>query len=165
MSLLGQRLVAALLGATVVWRALNGVGAVVRWLWLDERLGNVPMVFFLLSVIVAPIIGGLGGEAALRNRIWSRTRRADARRRESILALVVLPILSNFTLNTLFPGVDILLLLRGGVTLVLLALVIVVERRAGPLLLRSGRDEGEDGDGHHDSHNGDCGRKREIAGE
>jgi hypothetical protein len=140
-SLLGQRLVAALLGATVVWRAVNGVGALMRWLWLGERLGNVPMLFFFLSVIVAPVVGGIGGDAALRNRIWSRTRLADARRRESILALTTLPVLSNLLLSTLLPTHELLLPLRGGVTLSLLVLVVVGERRAGPLVLRSGGNE------------------------
>lgn len=140
-SLLGQRLVAVLFGATVVWRTVNGVGALVRWLWLGDRLGNVSMVFFLLSVIVAPVFGCLGGDAALRNGIWSRSRRADRRRRETILALVTLPILSNLLLGLLFPATELLLPIRGSVTLALVGLVITVERRAGPLVLRSGDDE------------------------
>lgn len=132
MSLLGQRLVAALLGTAVVWRVVNGVGALIRWLWLDERLGNVTMLLFLLSVVVAPVVGGIGGDAAVRNAIWPTTRRAHRRRWETLLAVVLLPALANVGLSVLLPTPGLLLPLRGVVTLALVGGVLLVEGWFGP---------------------------------
>lgn len=133
MSLLGQRLVAVLLGTAVVWRVLNGVGALLRWLWLGERLGNVTMLLFLLSVVVAPVVGGIGGDAAIRNGVWATTRRAHRRRSETLLAVVLVPALANVCLSVLLPAPDLLLPLRGVVTLALVGGVLLVERWLGPL--------------------------------
>ena len=138
MSSLRQRAVAALLGATVVWRLLNGVGALVRWLWLGDRLGNGPMSLFLVSVVVAPVLGGVGGDAALRRGIWPATRRAHGRRLAALVAVALLPVCSNLLLSSLVPAGDLLLPLRGVVTLVIVAGILLGGRRLGR---RSGRDE------------------------
>lgn len=138
MSLLRHRAVAALFGATVVWRLLNGVGALVRWLWLGERLGNGPMSLFLVSVVVAPVLGGVGGDAALRRGIWSATRRAHGRRLAALVAVALLPVCSNLLLSYFVPTHDLLLPLRGLVTLVIIAAILLGGRRLGR---RSGRDE------------------------
>lgn len=137
-SLLGQRFVAALLGAAVVWRLVNGVGALVRWLWLGERVGNLAMLLFLLSVVVVPVFGAIGGDAAVRNGVWSTTARAHRRRVETLLGVVLLPLLGNLSLRGLLSVTDLLLLLQGAVTLVLVGTVLFVERRYGPF---SGQNE------------------------
>lgn len=130
---LGQRLVAVLLGAALVWRVVNGVGAVVRWLWLGGRLGDTPMAAFLVSVIVAPIVGAVGGDIAVRRRIWPTTTRAHARRREALVGVVVLPIVTNVALGWLLAGHAMALPLSGLATLTLVGLVLLVEKRVGPL--------------------------------
>lgn len=138
MSLLGQRLVAALLGAAVVWRVVNGVGALVRWLWLGERLGNGSMSLFLVAVVVTPVLGAVGGNAAVRRGVWSEAVRARRRREETLLAVVALPVLANVSLGALLPTTELLLPLQGTLTLVLVAVVVLVEGRYGPF---SGEDE------------------------
>lgn len=138
MSLLGQRLVAALLGAAVVWRVVNGVGALVRWLWLGDRLGNGSMSLFLVAVVVTPVVGAVGGDAAVRRGVWSTTKRAHRRRGETLLAVVALPLLANVLLGALLPATEPLLLLRGATTLALVGVVLLVERHSGPF---SGEDE------------------------
>lgn len=131
---LRQRLAAALLGGVGVWRIVNGVGALVRWLWLGERLGNVPMSVFLVSVVVAPVVGGFAGDAAVRRGVWATTHRSHARRREMLVGVAVIPVLGTTTIGWLFAGHAAVLLLHGLGTLVATGLVIVVERRYGPLL-------------------------------
>ncbi|MFB6221319.1 MAG: hypothetical protein ABEH90_07750 [Halolamina sp.] len=131
---LRQRLVAALLGGVVVWRVGNGVGAVVRWLWLGERLGNAPMSVFLVSVVVAPVIGGFAGDAAVRRGVWATTARAHARRRELLAGVAVLPVLLNVPISWLLAGHAAALPLHGVGTLVAIGLVVVGERRYGPLV-------------------------------
>jgi len=137
-SLLGQRLVAALLGAAVVWRVVNGVGALVRWLWLGDRLGNGPMSLFLVAVVVTPVVGAVGGDAAVRRGIWPATEGAHRRRGETVLAVAVLPELVNLVLRAFLPASNLLLLLQGTVILTLVGVVLLVERRYGPF---SGQDE------------------------
>jgi len=130
---LGQRLVAALFGAALVWRVLNGVGAVVRWLWLEGRLGDTPMAVFLVSVVVAPVVGALGGDIAVRRGIWSATSRAHARRREALVGVVVLPVAATLAVGWLLSSHELMLPLSGLATLTLVGLVLLVERRVGPL--------------------------------
>ena len=129
-----QRLVAMLLGGTVVWRVVNGVGAVVRWLWLGNRLGDTPMALFLVSVVVAPIVGAIGGDIAVRRGIWSKATRAHARRRETVVGVLILPVVGNAVLVRLLAGRVGVLPLHGLTTLALVALVLLVEKRVGPVL-------------------------------
>lgn len=131
---LGQRLVAVLLGAALVWRVVNGVGAVVRWLWLGGRLGDAPMAAFLVSVVVAPIVGAVGGDIAVRRGVWLATARAQARRREALVGVVLLPVAATIVLGWLLSGNAILLPLSGLTTLTLVGLVLLVEYRIGPVL-------------------------------
>lgn len=138
MSPLGHRLVAALLGAAVVWRVVNGVGALVRWLWLGDRLGNGPMSLFLVAVVVAPVVGAVSGDAAVRRGVWSTGRRATRRRGETLLAVVVLPVLANAVLRAVLPVQHLSLPLQGVTTLTLVGGVVLVECRYGPF---SGEDE------------------------
>jgi hypothetical protein len=123
-----------LLGGTVVWRVVNGVGAVVRWLWLGNRLGDTPMALFLVSVVVAPIVGALGGDIAVRRGIWSTAPRAHARRRETVVGVLILPVVGNAVLGWLLAGRVGVLPLHGLTTLALVALVLLVEKRVGPVL-------------------------------
>ena len=125
-----QRAVAALFGATAVWRALSGVAAVVRWLWLGERLGNGSMSLLLVSVVVGPIVGAVGGDAALRRGFWSRSRVAHRRRLAALLGLLVVPFLATRALGLVVGPAS--LPLHGVVTIVVTGLV---------LLAFSGRDE------------------------
>jgi hypothetical protein len=131
---LNQRLVATLLGGAVLWRVVNGVGAVVRWLWLGNRLGDTPMALFLVSVVVAPIVGAVGGDIAVRRGIWPKTAGAHARRRETVVGVVVLPVLGNALLGWLLAGRAGALPLHGLTTLALVTLLLLVEQRVGPLL-------------------------------
>jgi hypothetical protein len=131
---LRQRVVAALLGGAVLWRVVNGVGAVVRWLWLGDRLGKAPKTLLLVTVVVGPIVGVLGGDTAVRRDIWPVTTKGHARRREALVAVVLLPVLANMALATVLPGHSLVLLLQGVVTLSLLVVVLLVERWVGPLL-------------------------------
>ena len=86
-----QRAVAALLGATAVWRALGGVAAIVRWLWLGSVVSNASMSLLLVAVLVGPIVGAVAGDAALRGGFWSRDRRAHRRRGAAVGCLLVVP--------------------------------------------------------------------------
>lgn len=122
------------LGAALIWRVINGVGAVVRWLWLGDRLGDTPMAAFLVAVVVAPIVGAVGGDIAVRRGIWPVTARAHARRREVLVGVVVLPVAVNALLGWLLDGHAAALPLHGLTTLALVALILLVERRVGPLL-------------------------------
>jgi len=131
---LRQRIVAALLGGLVVWRVVNGVGALVRWLWLGEQLGSLPMSVFLVSVVVAPVVGGVSGDAAVRRGVWATTGRAHAGRRELLVGVAVVPVLVASTIGWLLADQGAVLLLRGLGTLVATGLVIVGEHWAGPLL-------------------------------
>ncbi|MBP1988028.1 hypothetical protein [Halolamina salifodinae] len=128
---LTQRVAAAAFGATVVWRALSGVAAVVRWLWLGEFLGNGSMAALLVSVVVGPVVGAVAGDAALRRGFWSRGERAHRRRIAAFLALLVVPFVVTQTLNLLFGTTS--LPLYGAVTLTVTALIL--------LGAFSGRDE------------------------
>lgn len=131
---LNQRLVAMLLGAAIVWRVVNGVGAVVRWLWLSNRLGDTPMALFLVSVVVAPVVGAVGGDIAVRRGIWPKSARAHARRRETVVGVLVLPVVGNALLGWLLAGRTVVLPLYGLTTLALVGLVLLVEQRVGPVL-------------------------------
>lgn len=130
---LRQRFVAMILGATIVWRVVNGVGAVVRWLWLGDRLGDLSMTAFLIAVVVAPIVGALGGDIAVRRGIWPNTTRAHARRRETVIGILVLPVAAYMLLGWLL-GDAAALPLYGLTTLALVTAILVVERRIGPVL-------------------------------
>jgi len=74
-----QRVVAAAFGATAVWRALSGVAALGRWLWLGAVVGNGSMSLLLTSVVVGPIVGAVAGDAALRREFWAQDRPASRR--------------------------------------------------------------------------------------
>lgn len=126
-----QRAVAALLGATAVWRVLSGVAAIVRWLWVGERLGNGSMSVLLVSVVVGPIVGAVGGDAALRRGFWSASRPATRRRLATLLALLFVPFLATRAVGLLVRPVS--LPLHGLVTLVATGAVLLVGF--------SGRDE------------------------
>lgn len=121
-----QRVVAALLGATAVWRALSGVAAVVRWLWLGEVVGNASMALSLVSVVVGPIVGAGAGDAALRRGFWSRSGAAHRRRAAAVAALLVLPFLVTEAVGWLLGNAPASLLLYGAVTLSLTTLVLLV---------------------------------------
>lgn len=120
---LTRRAVAAASGATVVWRALSGVAAVVRWLWLGEVLGNGSMGLLLVSVVVGPVIGAVAGDAALRRGFWSRGRAAHRRRLAALLGLLIVPFVATQAANLLL-GVTSLPL-YGAVTLTVTALVLL----------------------------------------
>ncbi len=129
-----QRVVAALFGATAVWRALSGVAAVVRWLWLGEVVGNGSMALLLTSVVVGPVVGAGAGDAALRRGFWSRSRAAHRRRAAGVVALLVLPFLVTAAAGWLLGGGPASLPLYGGVTLAVTTLVLLV-------VFGSGRDQ------------------------
>lgn len=131
---LRQRVVAALLGGVLVWRLVNAAGAVVRWLWLGDRLGHTPISLFLVAVVVAPVVGGFAGDAAVRRGVWSTAARSHARRREMLFGVAVVPVLLNALVGWLLAGRPAALLLHGLGTLVALGSVVGVERRYGPLL-------------------------------
>lgn len=129
-----DRAVAALLGATAVWRALSGVAALVRWLWLGEVVGNGSMAILLISVVVGPIVGAGAGDAALRRGIWSPNRRAHRRRIVAVAALFVLPFMATALVGRLLGNGPAPLPLYGVVTLSVTAAVALA-------LAGSGRDE------------------------
>lgn len=120
---LTRRAVAAALGATVVWRVLSGVAAVVRWLWVGEVLGNGSMAALLVSVVVGPVVGAVAGDAALRRGFWAHGRAAHRRRLAALLGLLVVPFVVTQTANLLFGTTP--LPLYGAVTLAVTALVLV----------------------------------------
>ena len=128
-----QRAVAALLGATAVWRALSGVAALGRWLWLGELVGNGSMALLLTSVVVGPVVGAGAGDAALRRGVWSRSQAAHRRRMVAVAALLVLPFLVTAAAGRLLGNGPASLPLYGLVTLSVTALVA--------LALGSGNDE------------------------
>ena len=112
-----QRAVAALLGATLVWRTLSAVAALVRWLWLGEVVGNGSMALLLISVVIGPIVGAGAGDAALRHGYWSRDRRAHRRRLAAVAGLLVLPFLATAAAGRLLGNGPASLPLYGCVTL------------------------------------------------
>lgn len=128
---LSRRAVAAALGATVVWRALSGVAAVVRWLWLGEVLGNGSMAVLLISVVVGPVVGAVAGDAALRRGFWSRGETAHRRRLGAVLGLLIVPSVAVQATGLLVGTTS--LPLHAAVTLTGTALVL--------LAAFSGRDE------------------------
>lgn len=151
-----RRAVAAAFGATAVWRALSGVAAVVRWLWLGEVLGNGSMALLLVSVVVGPIVGAVAGDAALREGYWSPARAAHRRRIAALLGLLIIPFVATQAASLLLGGATSLPL-YGAVTLTVTALIL--------LAAFSGRDEREDGDGGANRQHGDGGADGEEAGE
>jgi len=118
-----HRAVAALLGATAVWRALSGVAALVRWLWLGEVVGNGSMAVLLISVVVGPIVGAAAGDAALRRGVWSPNRQAHRRRIAAVAALFLLPFLLTALVGRLLGNGPASLPLYGIVTLSVTAAV------------------------------------------
>ncbi|QKY20447.1 hypothetical protein B4589_008660 [Halolamina sp. CBA1230] len=126
-----HRAVAALLGATAVWRALSGVAALVRWLWLGELVGNGSMALLLISVVVGPIVGAGAGDAALRRGIWSPSRRAHRRRLAAVAALLVLPFLATASASWLLGNGPASLPLYGVVTLSVTAIVVLTLAGSG----------------------------------
>jgi hypothetical protein len=126
-----QRAVAALLGATAVWRALSGVAALGRWLWLGELVGNGSMALLLTSVVVGPVVGAGAGDAALRRGVWSRSQAAHRRRIAAIAALLVLPFLVTAAAGRLLGNGPASLPLYGLVTLSVTALVALGLRGSG----------------------------------
>ncbi len=126
-----QRAVAALLGATAVWRALSGVAALVRWLWLGELVGNGSMALLLTSVLVGPVFGAGAGDAALRRGFWSRSRGAHRRRIAAVAALLALPFLVTGAVSRLLGNGPASLPLYGLVTLSVTALVALALRGSG----------------------------------
>lgn len=129
-----QRVVAALLGAIAVWRALSGVAAVVRWLWLGELIGNGSMSLLLISVVVGPVVGAGAGDAALRRGFWSQRDAAHRRRIAAVLALLVLPFVATRLVGWLLRWQTASLPLYGAVTLCVTTAVLLVT-------FGSGRDE------------------------
>lgn len=129
-----QRAVAALLGATVVWRTLSAVAALVRWLWLGEVVGNGSMALLLISVVVGPIVGAGAGDTAFRRGYWSRSRRAHRRRIAAVVGLLVLPFLATTAAGRLLGNGPASLPLYGCVTLSVTAAVVLA-------LVGSGRHE------------------------
>ncbi|KPN29689.1 hypothetical protein SY89_00404 [Halolamina pelagica] len=129
-----QRVVAALFGATAVWRALSGVAAVVRWLWLGEIVGNGSMALLLVSVVVGPVVGAGAGDAALRRGFWSRSHAAHRRRAVAVGALLVLPLVVTEALGWLLGNGPASLPLYGAVTLSVTTLVLLA-------VFGSGRDQ------------------------
>lgn len=121
-----QRAVAALLGATAVWRVLSGVAAVVRWLWLGSILGNGSMSLLLVSVVVGPVVGAVAGDAALRRGFWSWSPSAHRRRIGAIGGLLALPFFATRLLRWLLPGQQASLALHGVVTLLATTVVLLV---------------------------------------
>ena len=126
-----ERLVAALLGATAVWRLLSGVAAVVRWLWLGEVVGNGSMALSLISVVVGPVVGAGAGDAALRRGFWSRRPGATRRRALAVGALLVLPFVVTATVGWLLGNGPASLPLHGGVTLSVTTLVLLAAFGSG----------------------------------
>lgn len=129
-----QRVVAALFGATAVWRALSGVAAVVRWLWIGEIVGNGSMGLLLVSVVVGPVVGAGAGDAALRRGFWSRSRAAHRRRAVAVGALLALPFLVTEAVGWLLGNGPASLPLYGAVTLSVTTLVLLA-------VFGSGRDQ------------------------
>lgn len=129
-----QRVVAALLGATAVWRALSGVAALVRWLWLGALVGNGSMSLLLISVLVGPVVGAVAGDAALRRGFWAWTRAAHRRRIGALVGLLVLPFLATQLLGSTLAGGPASLPLYGVVTLFVTGIVLLAA-------FGSGRDE------------------------
>ncbi|MFW5935097.1 MAG: hypothetical protein ACOCQL_04530 [Halolamina sp.] len=126
-----HRAVAALLGATAVWRALSGVAALVRWLWLGEVVGNGSMAVLLISVVVGPIVGAGAGDAALRRGVWSPSRRAHRRRIAATVTLFVLPFLTTAAVGRLVGNGPAPLPLYGAVTLSVTAAVALAIAGSG----------------------------------
>jgi hypothetical protein len=96
------------------------------------------MSLFLVAVVVTPVVGAVGGDAAVRRGVWSTTGRATRRRAETLLAVLALPAVANVSLSLLLPATELLLLLRGTLTLTLVGGILLVENRYGPF---SGGDE------------------------
>ena len=126
-----QRVVAALLGAAAVWRALSGVAALVRWLWLGEVVGNGSMALLLVSVVVGPIFGAGAGDAALRRRVWSRSPAAHRRRIAAVAALLVLPFMLTGLVSWLLGNGPASLPLYGVVTLSVTTAVLLALAGSG----------------------------------
>jgi hypothetical protein len=121
---LTRRAVAAALGATAVWRALSGVAAVVRWLWVGEVLGNRSMALLLVSVVVGPVVGAVAGDAALRGGYWSPMRGPHRRRLAALLGLLIVPFVATQAASLLL-GDTTSLPLYGAVTLTVTVLILL----------------------------------------
>lgn len=126
-----QRAVAALLGATAVWRTLSAVSAVVLWLWLGALVGNGSMSLLLISVVVGPVVGGVAGDAALRRGFWSQREAAHRRRLVAVVGLLVLPFVATRLLWWLLGGSSPSLPLYGAVTLSVTAVVLLATFGSG----------------------------------
>ncbi|GAB7094609.1 hypothetical protein JCM30237_17620 [Halolamina litorea] len=150
-------MVAAAFGAVAVWRALSGVAAIVRWLWVGEFLGNGSMSLLLITVLVGPIVGAVAGDAALRRGFWSRSRAANRRRTAALVGLLLGPFAATTAVRWLLDGTTSLPL-HGLVTLSVTAFVLLAA-------FGSGRDQREDGDGSPDSQRRDGGADGEVARE
>lgn len=118
-------MVAALLGVAAVWRAVSGVAALVRWLWIGSVLGNRAMSLLLVSVVVGPVIGAVGAEAALRRGLWSRSDGAHHRRLAAVVGLLGLPFVATRLVGRLIGGRPASLPLHGVVTLLVTMAVLL----------------------------------------
>ena len=120
-----QRVVAAAFGATAVWRALSGVAALGRWLWLGAVVGNGSMSLLLTSVVVGPIVGAVAGDAALRREFWAQDRPASRRRIWGTVALLVAPFVATRLAGVLLGGRPASLPLYGAVTISVTTVVLI----------------------------------------